>query len=62
MALRRYTETDNGVMVHFDGLNYPVKAQLLVGCDGAFSAVRQQALDDGLPVFDVRACVHDMAH
>lgn len=41
--------------VHFQGGSPgPVRAKVLVGADGYFSAVRQQCLGDGPPEFGVR--------
>ncbi|KAL4459092.1 hypothetical protein ABPG75_013957 [Micractinium tetrahymenae] len=48
-AFSHYEEGPAGVTVHFGGGSRPVAARLLVGCDGAQSAVRQQLLVDGPP-------------
>ena len=50
-----YEEDSEGVTVHFQGGRPgPVRARVLVGADGYFSAVRQQCLGDGPPEFGVR--------
>jgi 2-polyprenyl-6-methoxyphenol hydroxylase-like FAD-dependent oxidoreductase len=58
-----YEEDSQGVTVHFQGGRPgPVRAKVLVGADGYFSAVRQQCLGDGPPDFGVRCsklpCMH----
>ena len=50
-----YEEDAEGVTVHFQGgAPGPVRARVLIGADGYFSAVRQQCLADGPPDFGVR--------
>ncbi len=49
-----YEEDSEGVTVKFEGGEPgPVRAKVLIGADGYFSAVRQQCLDDGPPDFAV---------
>lgn len=51
-----YEEDAEGVTVRFQGgVPSPVRAKVLIGADGFFSAVRQQCLGDGPPDFAVRA-------
>lgn len=51
--MKRYEEDAEGVTLHFDEGQAPVRAKLLVGADGYFSRVRNQCLDDGPPDFVV---------
>lgn len=51
-----YEEDSEGLTVHFEGegaQSLAVRAKVLVGADGYFSAVRQQCLGDGPPDFAV---------
>jgi 2-polyprenyl-6-methoxyphenol hydroxylase-like FAD-dependent oxidoreductase len=50
----RYEENDDHVTVYFRDRPDPVRAKLLVGCDGFFSPVRRECLRDGPPTFGVR--------
>jgi 2-polyprenyl-6-methoxyphenol hydroxylase-like FAD-dependent oxidoreductase len=45
-----YSEDEHGVALTFDG-GWPLRAPLVVGADGASSAIRMQCLDDGPPVY-----------
>ena len=45
-----YSEDDHGVALTFDG-GRPLRAPLVVGADGASSAIRMQCLDDGPPAY-----------
>ena len=50
-----YEEDSEGVTVRFVGDSPgPVRAKVLIGADGYFSAVREQCLADGPPDFAVR--------
>lgn len=53
-AFRHYDDSRSGddVTVAFDGLDSPVRARFLLGCDGPSSRVRKQCLNDGDPSFD----------
>ncbi|EIE25083.1 FAD/NAD(P)-binding domain-containing protein [Coccomyxa subellipsoidea C-169] len=52
-----YEEDSEGVTVKFEGGEPgPVRAKVLIGADGYFSAVRQQCLDDGPPDFAGTVC------
>ena len=49
-----YEEDSDGVTVLFAGDSPgPVRAKVIIGADGYFSAVRQQCLNDGPPDFGV---------
>ncbi len=55
-SFESYEEDEEGVTVRFAGGEPgPVRAKVLIGADGYFSAVRQQCLDDGPPNFAVGA-------
>ena len=51
--MKRYEEDQDGVTLHFDHDQPPVRAKVLVGADGYFSKVRTQCLNDGPPDFVV---------
>ena len=53
MQMRHYEEDQDGVTIHFDRDQAPVRAKVLVGADGYFSKVRTQCLNDGPPTFNV---------
>ena len=53
MQMRHYEEDEEGVTLHFDCDQAPVRAKVLVGADGYFSKVRTQCLNDGPPAFNV---------
>ena len=57
----RLQESSDGVTVRFRGggdgsAGSTASARLVIGTDGAYSAVRQQSLDDGPPENGVRRC------
>ena len=54
MQVTHYTESPDGVTVHFDRGRPAVNAKILIGADGYFSKIRQLCLDDGPPLFAVR--------
>ena len=45
-----YSEDEHGVALTFEG-GWPLRAPLVVGADGASSAIRKQCLDDGPPAY-----------
>lgn len=45
-----YSEDEHGVALTFDG-GWPLRAPVVVGADGASSAIRRQCLDDGPPAY-----------
>eukprot|EP00884_Botryococcus_braunii_P014527 jgi/Botrbrau1/23075/Bobra.0243s0016.1 len=47
----RYEEDGDGVTVHFKNCKEPIRAKIMVGCDGFFSSVRMECLRDGRPTF-----------
>ena len=47
LQLTHYESSDEGVTLHFDRGQPPVRAKLLVGADGYFSKIRKQCLNDG---------------
>jgi 2-polyprenyl-6-methoxyphenol hydroxylase-like FAD-dependent oxidoreductase len=49
----RYENNNNRVTLYFKDRPDPVRAKLLVGCDGPSSAVRQECLKDDPPRFGV---------
>lgn len=49
-----YEEDGDGVSMYCRDYEQPVRAKILVGCDGYFSAVRMECLDDGPSTFSVR--------
>ena len=53
MQMRHYEEDEEGVTLHFEHDQAPVRAKVLVGADGYFSKVRTQCLNDGPPTFNV---------
>ena len=75
LCLCRYEETDEGVTVRFrrqvggeETEEVQVQTKLVVGADGAHSAVRRACLDDGPPQSGVRdppglepLCVHALS-
>lgn len=50
-----YDEDEDGVTLHFDRDQPSVRAKILIGADGYFSRIRKQCLNDGPPMFAVRA-------
>ena len=49
--MRSLQVEDDGVLLDFGGTLPPVKAKVVIGCDGYMSKVRKQWLNDGPPTF-----------
>ncbi|KAL6749175.1 hypothetical protein V8C86DRAFT_1052312 [Haematococcus lacustris] len=48
----KYHESEGGVVAIFEGLAYPLRSQVLLGCDGPFSGVRAHCVQDSEPAYD----------